>query len=551
MSLRVSEVYSGGVRVSEDWVSRVTAPEITSGNTTLSSGATLTLTGTNLDNVTGLTYAGIDVFSDITTQNATTIEFPVPDLYTNGLKPDVAHTVEITDGSNTDSITNTLQGPSSFKAGDVSGYNALTGTDSALDSTSFTVVDGDYAIYFDPDTLTKLAITDAGVVTSDETGDITLRVLDVSDTTDGPDGTWTVERTYTIAADYPIELAAGLFTVTGGSLDVLRARSISLESESISLTGGALVVSKGLLTTLESGTYNLVGGELFTAYDRIEALEAGSISLIGGSLNLLSSLTLSLEAGSISLTGGSLTLLNDLTATLEAGTYTLSGGELSPAYDRIEALEAGSFTLTGGDVSLTVIVGEQEQLEEGTITIVGGALTIAFGPTILIQPQNISVNQPEDATFTVAVVHPQGHEMSFQWYQEGAAVPGATGSSLVVDSPASVFDGYEYYVEITDEVTGAVVQSNTVMLTVGSAILPAATLCLKRSHVSGAVPDVNDIIEGEVAINTADRKLWIRDGSNNIVLLGGLQDGWSLPTSDPVDSGKFWNDSGTLKVSDG
>jgi len=201
MSLRVSEVYSGGIRVSEGWVSRVSIPEITSGNTTVGETATLTLTGTDLDLVTGLTYAGIDVFSTITTQNATTIEFPVPALFTNGLRPGVAHTVEITDGTNTDSITNTMPAPSSFKAGLVSGYDALgAGVESALDTTSFTVVDGDYAIYYDPNTLTNLAISDAGVVTADVTGDITLRVCDVSDTTDGPDGTWTVERTYTIAA---------------------------------------------------------------------------------------------------------------------------------------------------------------------------------------------------------------------------------------------------------------------------------------------------------------------------------------------------------------
>lgn len=118
----------------------------------------------------------------------------------------------------------------------------------------------------------------------------------------------------------------------------------------------------------------------------------------------------------------------------------------------------------------------------------------------------------------------------------------------------------------------------------------------KRRHTDATAPTTGDLTaEGEFAINTFDKRIYARDNSNNIVILG-IQDGtgtnnilrwdgsdWvetsviavsttgsslggsgdvsivptgnvlmgSLPTSDPVVAGALWNDSGTLKVSTG
>ena len=38
----------------------------------------------------------------------------------------------------------------------------------------------------------------------------------------------------------------------------------------------------------------------------------------------------------------------------------------------------------------------------------------------------------------------------------------------------------------------------------------------KRKFTTGT-PTTSDLSEGEIAINTSDRKIWMRDGSNNIV----------------------------------
>ena len=39
----------------------------------------------------------------------------------------------------------------------------------------------------------------------------------------------------------------------------------------------------------------------------------------------------------------------------------------------------------------------------------------------------------------------------------------------------------------------------------------------KRSHTASSVPDANDLVAGEMAVNTADQKIYMRDDSNNIV----------------------------------
>ena len=40
---------------------------------------------------------------------------------------------------------------------------------------------------------------------------------------------------------------------------------------------------------------------------------------------------------------------------------------------------------------------------------------------------------------------------------------------------------------------------------------------LKRSHSGSSVPTTSDLVAGEIAVNTADKKIYMRDDSNNIV----------------------------------
>jgi hypothetical protein len=48
----------------------------------------------------------------------------------------------------------------------------------------------------------------------------------------------------------------------------------------------------------------------------------------------------------------------------------------------------------------------------------------------------------------------------------------------------------------------------------------AVDLKLKRSHTHSTIPSTSDLVEGEFAVNTYDGKMYMRDGSNNVVTVG-------------------------------
>jgi|TARA_B110000259_G_scaffold27112_2_gene28457 hypothetical protein len=45
----------------------------------------------------------------------------------------------------------------------------------------------------------------------------------------------------------------------------------------------------------------------------------------------------------------------------------------------------------------------------------------------------------------------------------------------------------------------------------------ATVIKLKKNESANNVPTTSDIVVGEVAVNTTDKKIYVRDSSNNIV----------------------------------
>ena len=51
----------------------------------------------------------------------------------------------------------------------------------------------------------------------------------------------------------------------------------------------------------------------------------------------------------------------------------------------------------------------------------------------------------------------------------------------------------------------------------------ATVIKLKKSETASSVPDTGDIVVGEVAINTADQALYVRDSNDNIVEIANTE----------------------------
>jgi hypothetical protein len=56
----------------------------------------------------------------------------------------------------------------------------------------------------------------------------------------------------------------------------------------------------------------------------------------------------------------------------------------------------------------------------------------------------------------------------------------------------------------------------------------------KRRHTSGA-PTTSDLAEGEIAVNTSDYSIYVRDDANNILRVGGVQ----TPMNQDLDTNNF------------
>lgn len=81
----------------------------------------------------------------------------------------------------------------------------------------------------------------------------------------------------------------------------------------------------------------------------------------------------------------------------------------------------------------------------------------------------------------------------------------------------------------------------------------AVVLKPKRSETGSSVPTTSDLAVGEIAINTADKKLYIRDSSNNIKAIGG---GLDVTDTDTTVSGATsiqFSDTSTalMQITDG
>jgi hypothetical protein len=92
------------------------------------------------------------------------------------------------------------------------------------------------------------------------------------------------------------------------------------------------------------------------------------------------------------------------------------------------------------------------------------ALANGTPPIILVQPLSLSVLNLDIASFTV--VASSLTTMTYQWYKDGTAVPGATSSTLSLVSVTSA-DAGNYVVKVTN--AGGTVTSSTATLSVASA----------------------------------------------------------------------------------
>src|SRR5688572_7096977 len=117
--------------------------------------------------------------------------------------------------------------------------------------------------------------------------------------------------------------------------------------------------------------------------------------------------------------------------------------------------------------------------------------------TTFLQPQTAIVQQPrsitgvisQDVTFDVQITNPDG--VTYQWFRNGTAIPGATGSSLVVSSVTAADSGNRYRVQVTGPNNS--VTSQDAILTTASVPAPTAPK-ISSSFEGGATPTGSTLV---------------------------------------------------------
>src|ERR1017187_9675751 len=147
---------------------------------------------------------------------------------------------------------------------------------------------------------------------------------------------------------------------------------------------------------------------------------------------------------------------------------TVSASDASPAtgtdtYSFFATDTAGLAGVTSPPVSVTVAGAPAlAQLSAGTMTAVAHAGTgtgTGVAPTIGTQPQAASVALGAPATFSVVVA---GDTPTYQWFENGVAIPGATSSTLTT-APTVAADNQAVITVVVTNASGSATSAPAIL----------------------------------------------------------------------------------------
>ena len=157
-----------------------------------------------------------------------------------------------------------------------------------------------------------------------------------------------------------------------------------------------------------------------------------------------------------------------------------------------------------------------------------GLTTSSQPPSITAQPQNITVNPGQDATFNVAAIG--AAPLIYQWSSNGVAIPAGTNSTLLLTNVQPSYAA-NYSVMITNNF-GSVASSNAALLVASGGGGPGGSASIVAQwNFNSAPPDTN--------VNTGSTLPSI--GAGTLAGLGTTAVFATGSTNDPASDNSGWN----------
>ena len=176
------------------------------------------------------------------------------------------------------------------------------------------------------------------------------------------------------------------------------------------------------------------------------------------------------------------------------------------AYYTLQGTVSGSATGTLSNTVSVIAPGVNDPVPGNNSATDVDTIEQAVAPSISVQPANVTVTQPNSATFSVTASGTT--PLSYQWRRNGVAISGAISSSYVLNPTSAATDNGAQYSVVVSNIAGNVT-STSATLTVN--VMPSIT----TQPVSTTVTAPNQATFTVVAAGTAPLSYqWRRNGAN-------------------------------------
>ncbi len=245
---------------------------------------------------------------------------------------------------------------------------------------------------------------------------------------------------------------SGTVNITGG--EVSGERGISAAGGTITISSDGTVNGENYGILAQNSTIEINGGTVNGKYG-IYAWTGSDVSVNGGAVNSPTNSGLYVYGGSVSVTGGTFggnngLYVNQGSAVLSGGTFTGNTAAVRNVNGTVKELLDTDFAYFTG----TTISSDTEVTDD---TILNGdrlAAADGYGTVTVAQVPLAAVSQPQDQkltygyqsgpelSFVVRAAEP-GSTVTYQWYKDGNAIPGANSAAYTVPAGLEA-DTYVY-----------------------------------------------------------------------------------------------------------